>query len=79
MVPAAHRGSHRCAQGNREHLPKSSRSGGVPAWVGTPSAGKTGHTGAPRLWGKTGHSDPRLFCHISTLMTLLQSGGSITT
>ena len=44
MVPAAHRGSHRCAQGDRERLPKSSRSGGVPAWVGTPSAGKTGHS-----------------------------------
>ena len=62
MVPAAHRGSHRCAQGNRERLPKSSRSGGMPAWVGTPSAGKTGHTGDPGLWGKTGHSDPRLLC-----------------
>ena len=34
----------------------------MPAWVGTPSAGKTGHRGDPRLWGKTGHSDPRLYC-----------------
>ena len=32
----------------------------LPGWVGTPSAGKTGHTGDPRLWGKTGHGDPRL-------------------
>jgi hypothetical protein len=48
-------------QGNSERLSKNSRSGGVPAWVGTPSAGKTGHTGDPRLWAKTGHSDPRLY------------------
>jgi hypothetical protein len=45
---------------------KSSRSGDVPTWVGTPSAGKTGHTGDPRLWGKTGHSDPRLYCAFFT-------------
>jgi hypothetical protein len=49
MVSAAHRGSHRCAQGDRKRLPKSSRSGGVPAWVGTPSAGKTGHTDGSRV------------------------------
>jgi hypothetical protein len=34
---------------------------GVSAWVGTPNAGKTGHTADPRLRGKTGHTgDPRL-------------------
>ena len=30
-------------------------------WVGTPSAGKTGHTSDPRLRSKTGHGDPRLY------------------
>src|SRR6266481_3494301 len=38
----------------------------VCLWVGTPSAGKTSHTGDPRLRGKTGHSDPRLFCAFFT-------------
>ena len=49
MVLTAHRGSHRCAQGNSECLPKGSRGSGVPSRVGAPSAGKTGHTGDPRL------------------------------
>src|SRR5215472_1702584 len=31
--------------------------------MGAPSAGKTGYTSDPRLWGKTGHrGDPRLYC-----------------
>ena len=37
----------------------------MPARVGTPRAGKTGPTGDPRLWGKTGHSGPRLYCAFS--------------
>src|SRR5262245_53129758 len=67
MVLTTHRGSHRCAQGDGERISKNSRSYGVPAWVGTPSAGKTGHTADPRPGFKTGHTgDPRLFCGFFT-------------
>jgi hypothetical protein len=50
MVLAKHRGSHGCAQGDGERLTKNRRSSGVSAWVGTPSASKTGHTSDHRLY-----------------------------
>ena len=49
MAFTTDRASHGCPPGNRERLPESSRSGGVPAGVGAPSAFKTGHTGDHRL------------------------------
>jgi hypothetical protein len=62
MVLAAHRESHRCAQGNSERLPEICRGSGVPAGMGAPSTGKTGQRGDPRPRSiKTGHrGDPRL-------------------
>ena len=55
----------------RETARASLRTAGVVVCllgVGTPSAGKTGHTGDPRIWVKTGHSDPRLYWAFFTKM-----------
>ncbi len=60
MALTAHRASHGCTSRNSKRLSESSRGGGVPARMGTPGAGKTGH--GDHRPGKTGHTgDHRLW------------------